>query len=200
MRQARTQDQALADTLALLPDGFASTHSPDTYLGARFRPFANEIANVETSAMALLPEVIDPRSATVLLPDWEAEMDTALYLGDPADYSTATRTGLVFALLTEGAPVCAGDFERLALLIGETIGITEMPASACGRSFCGDTLNPAPGQFNIIVTLPAADIVWPSCGFAHCGDFLGQFDASIMEPIIRQGVPLGVVPTFSYTG
>jgi uncharacterized protein YmfQ (DUF2313 family) len=200
MRQARTQDQVLDDTLALLPEGFASTHNPDTFLGARFRPFANEIANVETSALALLPEVVDPRSADVLLPDWEAEMDTAAYLGDPANFSTATRVDLVFALLTQGAPVCAGDFERLALLIGETISITEMPATVCGRSFCGDTLNPPPGQFTIIVNLPSADVSVPTCGLAECGDFLGQFETSIMQPIIQQGVPLGVVPTFSFTG
>jgi uncharacterized protein YmfQ (DUF2313 family) len=190
----------MTDTLALLPAGFASTHSPDDYLGARFRPFATELSNVEVSAEALIPQAIDPRSATQLLPDWETEMDTPLYLGDPANFSTATRTNLVFALLTEGAPVCAGDWERLALLIGETITITEMPLSVCGRSHCGDTLNPHPGNDYAIVTLPTAEVSSPSCGASHCGDPLGQFSASIMEPIIRQGVPLGFDPTFSYTG
>ena len=54
MRQARTTDQTLADTLVLLPDGFASTHEPDDYLAARFRPWANEVAAIEASALALV--------------------------------------------------------------------------------------------------------------------------------------------------
>lgn len=200
MIQARTTSQALVDTLALLPDGFASTHSPDDYLGARFRPLANEVAQLESSGIALLPEAIDPRSATVLLVDWEAEMASAALLGDPASYSTGTRAAIVFAILANGAPVCAGDFIRLAALIGETITITEMPASMCGTMHCGDTLNPPPGHYNIIVTLPTATVATPHCGTAHCGDYLGAFELSPFEPILRQGVPLGVVPTFSYTG
>ena len=200
MRQARTTDQTLADTLVLLPDGFASTHEPDDYLAARFRPWANEVAAIEASALALVPQVVDPRSATELLVDWEAEMATATYLGDVSNYSTATRAALAYALLVQGAPVCPGDFVRLALLIGETITITEMPATMCGTAHCGDTLNPPPGHFNILVTLPTTVTITAHCGTAHCGDYLGRAESSVMEPIIRNGVPIGVVPTFLYTG
>ncbi|HQU16616.1 MAG TPA: DUF2313 domain-containing protein [Gammaproteobacteria bacterium] len=199
MIQGRTEDQALTDVLALLPEGFASTHSPDDYLGARFRPLAAELALLEAASFQLLPEVIDPRDATDLLTDWEAEMDTAAYLGDPASYNTGTREDLVFALLTKGAPVCAGDWERLALLIGQTITITELPASACGRSFCGtSTLNPAPGHQNIIVNMGSTVVNVPQCGAAHCGDLLGRYAPSPLEPAIRAGVRLGVTPTFNY--
>jgi uncharacterized protein YmfQ (DUF2313 family) len=196
----RTTDQAQAGIATLLPDGWAATRDPDDYEGALFRPMGQEFSLIEGSLAAMLPQ-IDPRQAPNLLPNWEQ----ALGLPDPcmAAYpitDTVTRGLLAFERLTNAGTICAGYFERQALLVGETITIQEFPASLCGTMKCGDSLNPSPGQCNILVTLPTTEVTRFVCGASTAGDSLGAYDHSVMECIIRAGVPLYVTPYFSYTG
>jgi uncharacterized protein YmfQ (DUF2313 family) len=198
--QARTADQALRDTLALLPDGFASTHSADDYLGARFRPAADAFAAIEASVLSMLPQ-IDPRAAPNLLPDWERMLGP-----DPCQVTagitdTVTLGEFAYERLVNSGTICAGYFERLALSIGETITITEFPPSECGSAICGTTrLNPEPGSSAFLVTLPTQTVAKAICGVSTCGDLLGSFDHSIMECVIRNQAPLYATPFFSYTG
>jgi uncharacterized protein YmfQ (DUF2313 family) len=188
----------LSDILAELPDGAASTDSADDFLGARYRPLANEISLLEASGVEMLAE-IDPRSAPHLLPEWESVVDSAEILGDPANYDAGTRGQIAYALLTNAGTICAGYFERLALLIGETITITEFPGSVCGVSVCGDTaLNPPPNHCAFQVSLPAKDVVTAICGVTQCGESLGSFVPSVMEGFIRAGAPLFATPYFKF--
>lgn len=198
LRQPRSIDQVLSDTLAELPDGWASTHSPDDYLGARFRPLAAEFALTEASLLSMPPQ-IDPREAPDLLPDWERMLGP-----DPCQVAAGvtdseTLGNIAYARLTNAGTICAGYFERFALAIGETITITEFPASVCGMSVCGDELNPPPGHLKFLVSLHATDVVDAICGVTQCGESLGSFTPSVMECVIDNGAPLFTTPYFSYS-
>jgi uncharacterized protein YmfQ (DUF2313 family) len=199
LQPPRSTDQAQRGLLALLPDGWAATRDPDDYEAALFRPLAAEFATIEASAFSMLPQ-IDPRHAPNLLPDWERMLGPDPCMASNPITDTATRGNLAYAKLTNAGTICAGYFERLALSVGETITITEFPASICGMSRCGDALNPPPGQCNILVTLPTTVVAKAICGVSTCGDSLGTFDHSVIECVIREGVPLFVTPYFSYTG
>lgn len=195
----RSIDQAQDGLLSLLPDGWAATRDRDDYEGALFRPLGQEISLIETSITSMLPQ-IDPRQAPNLLPDWERLLGPDPCQAANPITDTVTRGLIAYERLTNRGTICAGYFERYALSIGETIAITEFPASICGMSKCGDALNPPPGQCNILVTLGSVTVSTAICGVSTCGDSLGTFDHSVMECVIRQGVPLQVTPYFSYTG
>ena len=181
LRQPRTARQVQREMLDLLPDGWASTHDQDAYLGARFLPPATEFALIEQSMADMLPQ-IDPCMVAAGITD------------------TVTLGNLAYARLTNAGTICAGYFERLALAIGETITITEFPASVCGMSVCADALNPPPGQCEFLVTLPATHVSTAVCGVSVCGDAIGVFTPSVMECVIKNQAPLYAVPHFSYTG
>jgi uncharacterized protein YmfQ (DUF2313 family) len=196
---ARTPRQVQQQLLSEGPDGWAFSRDLDDYEPALFLPAATELSLIEASALSMLPQ-IDPRTAPNLLPDWERVLGP-----DPCQAAypitdTVTRGLIAFERLTNRGTICAGYFERYALSIGETITIEEFPASVCGMSKCGDSLNPPPGQCDILVTLGSVEVVTAICGISTCGDSLGTFDRSVMECVIRQGVPLYVTPYFSYTG
>lgn len=197
----RTATQVQSAMMDLLPDGEVYSRDPNQYDSALLLPVATEIGTIEASAWSMLPQ-IDPRSAPNLLPDWERMLgipnDPCLAANPITD--TVTRGLLAFERLTNAGTICAGYFENLALQLGETITITEFPASVCGVMKAGDALNPSPGQCNILVTLPKTTVGSFVCGVSTAGDNLGTFDHSVMECIITQGVPLHVKPYFSYTG
>lgn len=199
LRQPRTARQVQREMLDLLPDGWASTHDQDAYLGARFLPPATEFALIEQSMADMLPQ-IDPREAPDLLPDWERMLGPDPCMVAAGITDTVTLGNLAYARLTNAGTICAGYFERLALAIGETITITEFPASVCGMSVCADALNPPPGQCEFLVTLPATHVSTAVCGVSVCGDAIGVFTPSVMECVIKNQAPLYAVPHFSYTG
>ena len=197
--QPRPVDQVLGEMLALLPDGWASTHSPDDYLGARFRPVADAIASIEASALSMLPQ-IDPREAPNLLPDWQRMLGP-----DPCQVAagvtdTVTLGNIAYAQLTNAGTICAGYFERFALSIGETIAITEYPISMCGSAVCGGSaMVPSPEHCTFKVALAATHVTNAICGVTECGESLGSFAPSVMECVIKNQAPLFATPYFSYS-
>lgn len=198
--QPRSTDQVMEQILAELPDGFASTHSPDDYLGARFRPVADAIATIEASSLAMLQE-IDPRQAPHLLPDW-----TRMLGPDPCQVAagitdTATLGRLAYQKLTGAGTICAGYFVRLAAEIGETITITEYPPAALGQMQCGASMLVQPPEHcAFTVNLAATEITHWVCGATQCGESLGAFRPSVMECVIRAQAPAWATPYFRYTG
>lgn len=199
IRQPRSTDAILNEMLAELPDGWASSHSPDDYLGARFRPQADSFAQIEASALSMLPE-IDPRSAPHILPDFERMLGP-----DPCQVAAGvtdvdTRGRIAYARLTNAGTICAGYFERFALTIGETITITEYPAYPLGRmKLATSQLVQPPEHCAFKVSLPATHVVKWICGATPCGESLGRFTRSVMECVIRNQAPLYATPYFSYT-
>ena len=196
---ARTAQQAQDDMLAIQPSGFAAARDANDYAAARFTAAADAFVNVETAALALLPELIDPRSASDMLPEWVGEMDLPTWMGDLSQYTDATKRDVAFALLSEGVPVCAGDWERFALLIGETITVQEAPPSIWGGFKWGAvTMNPVPGDRQVLVNAGSVVVSPWRWGGSVYGERYGAFEPSKIEPIMRAGVPIDVQLTFSY--
>ena len=199
VRQPRPVAVVLTEMLAIAPDGFASSHDPDDFLGARFRPIANEFATIEASALSMLPE-IDPRSAPHLLPDWQRMLGPDPCMANAGTLDVTTQGNIAYAKLTNAGTICAGYFERQALTIGETIAIQEYPQSMCGWSICGGgSLVPSPLHCTFLVTLGATHVVTAICGSTDCGESLGSFTPSVMECVVRNGAPLFTTPYFHYS-
>ena len=198
VRTPRPVDVVLDEMLALAPDGWASSHDPDDFLGARFRPPANEFATIEQSVLSMLPE-IDPRAAPHLLTDWERMLGPDPCLAAAGITDTLTRANLAYARLTNAGTICAGYFERLAASLGETITIEEYPCSMAGLAECGQPLTPSPHHMTFRVNLTATHVVTAICGVTQAGEALGSFTPSVMECVIRNGAPLFATPYFHYT-
>ena len=195
----RTIDQAQHGILSLLPDGWASSGDPDDYIGASYRPLANEISLIEASAFAMLPQ-IDPRQAPDLLPDWERMLGADPCMAAHPVTDTVTRGAIAHARLTNAGTICAGYFQRYALSVGETITIEEFPAFDLGTFECGASMLVQPPQHCAFqVTLPATHVAYFELGASQCGESLGTFAPSVMECVIRNGAPLYTTPYFNYT-
>jgi uncharacterized protein YmfQ (DUF2313 family) len=198
LQPPRSIDQALRGVLSLLPDGWAATRDPDDYEAALFRPLAAEIGTIEVSAFSMLAQ-IDPRTAPNLLPDWERMLGPGPFAASTPVTDTVTRGLIAYAQLTNAGTICAGYFERMALMIGETITITEFPAYACGAFECGASMLVQPPEHCAFqVTLKATNVEEWVCGASQCGDSLGVFTPSVMEDVIRNGAPLYATPYFNY--
>lgn len=198
MPQPRSTDRVLLDTLALLPDGFASSHDPSDFLGARFRPLAAELASIEASALSQLPEV-DPRAALHLLPDYERVLGPDECGRDQLALTDADRRLLAWQRWTRGGNMCAGYFVAAGAAIGVALTIEEFPLSQCGELECGTEPVPFPQHLAFLVSLPASRSWDAECGELECGEAAGGFTPNLMECVIRAEAPLWTQPVFNYT-
>lgn len=198
---SRTPDMVQDSMLRLVHSGWSLPVAPDSYFAGRFRPMAQEIALLETSMEALLPEV-DPRTAPNLLPDYERVLGPDPCQRDAAGLSTSARATIAWQRWTQPGGVYANWFIAAGAAIGETVTIQEFPPCALGTWELGAMmLTPANEQCAIAVTLPTRTVTYFEVDESELGPTsLGDFTSSLMECVFRQGLPLHVASYFSYTG
>lgn len=198
---SRTADQ-VADALRQeRPGGWAMPSDPDSFNAAHDRATAEEVARIEASAEAMLPEV-DPREALNLLRDYERVLGPDPCGRDLLVLTDEQRRGLVYQRWTGAPTVCAGYFVAAGAALGITITVTEFPLTACGAAVCdpGAEMVPSPRHTEFLVTLPATNAWDAICGEAACGDALGGFTGNLMECVISRETPLYARAHFNYTG
>jgi uncharacterized protein YmfQ (DUF2313 family) len=195
----RTPAQVQRELLGVMPDGFAWPEGDvDTYTAAGKIGLANELALVEASMEAMLPQV-DPRSAPDLLADYQRVLGPDPCKRDQLSLSFSDQAALAFQRWTGAGGSYAGWFEQAAAAIGETVTITEYAPSQCGGSVCGDMLVPVPQNCTYLVGLKTTRVTQAVCGAAQCGELIGAFTPSLMECVFKTFGPLDKWPFFSYS-
>ena len=190
----------IMDELAMLrPGGWAMPPDPDTFTAAFDRGLAQEIARVEASAEAMLPEA-DPREAYHLLRDYERVLGPDPCGRDLLALTDAERRALAYQRWTAAPTVCAGYFVAAGAALGIAITVTECPLTCCGTFVCGMELVPSPKHLEFKVTLPATSAWDAICGEMTAGDPLGGFTGNLMECVISRETPLHARAHFEYTG
>lgn len=198
---ARTPDQVMTALAAERPNGWAMPAVADSYNAAFDRGVAEEVALLEASAEAMLPE-IDPREAFNLLRDYERALGPDPCGRDLLALTDEQRRGLAFQRWTGAPTVCAGYFVAAAAALGITITVTEYPLTACGATVCDPdlALTPSPKHTEFKITLPATNAWDAICGVSVCGESLGGFTDNLMECVISRETPLFARAHFDYTG
>ncbi len=194
---SRAPDQVHMDLLARLPDGFAFPNDLNTYVAARLRPVAEEWSRIE-QAMESFEEELDPGTAINLLPDYLRVLGPDPYGRDELTLSLEQQSILAHQRWVDAPIICPGYFVRVAADLGITITIEEFELPVCGEAHCGDELRAWLSQCVYLVTLPSDDVWDAICGASVCGDTLGGFTPSVLEPFIQDRTPLYTRPVFAY--
>ncbi|MDU7520214.1 MAG: putative phage tail protein [Roseomonas mucosa] len=184
----------LAELLSLLPPGWVLPRDPDSTLGKVLTPHAREIARFEVAAEAMLEE-LDPRSAEILLPDFERVLGPDPCIDTPLALEDRQRSAHQRWTMRGGASIAW--FQQLALTLGVEIEIEECRLAVAGEMQAGDETTVEGEQFAWIVHLPAVRVVDFYAG-SEAGDLLGDFPPLFLECVIRRLAPAHTVPVFSY--
>ncbi|WP_431281670.1 YmfQ family protein [Humitalea sp. 24SJ18S-53] len=187
-----------AALLALLPQGWAWSRSPDAVAVRLLAAPAAEIATMEAAIQQLLDEVADPRLADAMLPDFERVLGPDPCGRDMAELGAQSRRLIAHQRWTLRGGASIGFFTDLAALVGVPITIEEIVPSESGLEECSYELIPPEQRFVWIVHLPATSLIEHECGVAEAGDPLGDFEASLVECVIRDHAPAHTLPIFSY--
>lgn len=185
----------------LLPSGKAWPRSADAKLTALLNAMAKEPARVEMRMEQLLKEA-DPRTASILLPEWEEFAG----LPDTCSKSVATtlqeRRQAVVAKLTMRGGQSKAYFQALAEKLGYEVTITEYRPFTCGRSKCGETLGgDQVNRFYWKCTVPGPRLTNFKCGASRCGEPLGKISrAEDLECKFNKLKPAQTKLNFGYTG
>jgi uncharacterized protein YmfQ (DUF2313 family) len=196
---SRSIDQALAELLALLPDGWAWDRTATGGMAALLRPVAERHAAVEAGAEALLVEV-DPGAAEALLPDYERVLGPDpcgrdLLLTRVADRQAAARQRWT----ASGQPTPAF-FVQLAADLGLPASVEEFDPPVCGPAECGEECSQPEQVFVWRFSVPPDRLIDAECGVSECGDLLGDYEAPLIECVISAWAPAHTTPVFDYSG
>ncbi len=135
---SRTADQVHREILSLLPLGQMKPGGTDNLIAAVLRPLAEEGALIEAQAAAMM-EQIDPRTATLTLPDFERVLGPEPCVADPQALPIEARQRNAHQRWTARGGASIPYFLRLAWDRGYEITITEFRPFECGISRCGET-------------------------------------------------------------
>jgi uncharacterized protein YmfQ (DUF2313 family) len=141
---------------------------------------------------------IDPRTASVMLADFERLLGPDPCGRDIADLPLSERSRLAHARYTARGGASRAYFYALAAAHGVPITITEMFTSQVGAMECGDELVGASEPFTWIVTLPLGQWSDFEVGANATGDLLYSFEVSDLECEIRRRAPAHTEPIFYY--
>ena len=142
----RSEDQVLDELLSLLPPGWIWRRDRDSVIAALLTPLAGGIADVEALAEEMLREV-DPRFATVCLPDFERVLGPDPCGRDTSTMSLADRRLLAHQRWTARGGASRAYFIGLAAKRGVTITISENRCSYADEMVAGDEIIEPPEQF-----------------------------------------------------
>lgn len=199
-RPARSEDQVLDELLSLLPPGWIWRRDRDSLIAALLTPLAGGIADIETTAEAMLAEV-DPRDATVCLVDFERVLGPDPCGRDISILSLADRRKLAHQRWTARGGASRAYFIGLAAKRGVAITISENRVGYAGELVCGDELVEPPEQF--IWTVHLAGFTGESLfetDEGQAGDRLFDLTVNDIECDIRRLKPAHTEVVFAYSG
>lgn len=198
---SRAPDQVQADLLALAPQGWVWPHlapnAPDSTFETLFKPLANGLADIEATAEAMMEE-IDPRTATLLLPDFERVLGPDPCGRDPSTMSLEQRRQLAHQRWTARGGASIPYFVGLAAKRGVTITIVENRTSQADAAVAGDELVESPEQFCWTVELSLLGETQARVDESQAGDLLLDIILSDVECDLRRAKPAHTEIAFRY--
>lgn len=182
---------------ALMPVGLAWPKTPDAVQTAVLRALADSFQRNDREAICLLKGAF-PKTATLMLAEWEATMG----LPDPCSAGennsiTKRQAAVVGKLLSTGGQSVAY-FTLLARTLGYDIRITQYRQACAGMSVCGDALNGEEWPFTWLVTAPETTINYARAGKTWCGDPLRSWGNKQLECRINALAPSHTIVLFGY--
>jgi len=199
---SRTKEQTQADLVALAPPGWVWPQSaqgePESLFETLFKALAAGQADVEQVAERMMEE-IDPRTATLLLPDFERVLGPDPCGRDPLTMSLDQRRQLAHQRWTARGGASIPYFVALAARRGVAITITENRVTVTDTAQCGDELIESPEQFVWTVELALMGETIARVDDAQIGDLLYDLTLSDVECDIRRAKPAHTEVAFRYT-
>jgi len=194
---SRSEDQVLDELLANLPPGWIWRRDRDSMIAALLTPLAGGLAELEELAEEMLREV-DPRLASVCLPDFERVLGPDPCGRDPSTMSLSDRRQLAHQRWTARGGASRAYFIELAAKRGIAITISENRVSYAGEMVAGDELIEPPEQFIWTVHLAFTEESLFEAGEGQAGDRLYDLIISDIDCDIRRLKPAHTEVVFDY--
>lgn len=196
-RAPRSEAQVLDELLSLLPPGWIWRRDRDSVIAALLTPLAGGIADIEGLAEEMLHEV-DPRFATVCLPDFERVLGPDPCGRDASTMSLADRRLLAHQRWTARGGASRAYFIGLAAKRGVAITISENRCSYADEMVAGDELVEPPEQFIWTVHLAFTEETVFTADESQAGDLLYDIVISDIDCDIRRLKPAHTEVVFDY--
>lgn len=193
---SRTKEQAQADIVRHAPRGWVWPHcaqgAPPSLFETLFKAIAAGTADIELTAEQMLEE-IDPRTATLLLPDFERVLGPDPCGRDPSTMSLEQRRMLAHQRWTARGGASIPYFTALAARRGVAITIVENRTTQADAAQAGDELIESPEQFAWTIELALLGETVAKVDEAQAGDLLLDITLSDVECDIRRADRKSVV-------
>lgn len=194
---ARTVSAILESLFQKLPNGWALGLRGGV-LDAVLEGAAAAIAQVEADAEALMLET-DPRTAQVLLPDFERCLGPDPCGRDLDAQTIEQRQRLAHQRWTATGGQSIPYMIRIAANLGVAITIEEFWPSKAGVLHAGQRLRPEGCQFVWRVNIPGLiSVTRFRAGVSRAGHLLGMFELSSIECELRRIKPAHTHVVFAY--
>lgn len=198
---SRSADEVQASIVANAPRGWVWPHvrpaAEQSLFEALFRPLAKGLADIEATAEAMMAE-IDPRTATLLLPDFERVLGPDPCGRDPSTMSLEQRRQLAHQRWTARGGASIPYFIGLAAKRGVAIEIVENRVSMADAAVAGDELVESPEQFCWTIELALVGETVAKVDDSQAGDLLVDIILSDVECDIRRAKPAHTDIAFRY--
>jgi uncharacterized protein YmfQ (DUF2313 family) len=198
---SRSKDQARSDIVRNAPRGWVWPHcaqgAPPSLFETLFKSIAAGTADIELVAQQMMEE-IDPRTATLLLPDFERVLGPDPCGRDPATMSLEQRRQLAHQRWTGRGGASIAYFTALAARRGVAIAIVENRVTVADAAQAGDELVESPEQFVWTVELALLGETVAKVDEAQAGDLLLDIILSDVECDIRRAKPAHTEVAFRY--
>lgn len=195
---SRSEDQVLDELLSHLPPGWIWRRDRDSLIAALLTPLAGGIADVEQMAEDMLREV-DPRLASVCLPDYERVLGPDPCGRDTSTMSLADRRQLAHQRWTARGGASRAYFIGLAAKRGVAITISENRVSYADELVADGELVEPPEQFIWTVHLAFTEETVFTADEGQAGDLLLDLVISDIDCDIRRLKPAHTEVVFDYS-
>lgn len=185
---SRSADIVHQEVLSLLPGGWIWPREPGSLLAAVLRPLAEEAAELEATAEAMLAQ-LDPRTATLCLTDFERVLGADPCGRDLATMTVPERQQLAHQRWTARGGQSIAYFTALAARRGIEIRIKEARPSQVGVLTAGAELVESREQFVWRVELLLGAWDYFRAGEHTAGELLYWFDLSDVDCDLRRLKP-----------
>lgn len=198
---SRSIDEVQDGILANAPTGWVWPHvaagASESLFEALFKPLASGLSALEATAEAMMEE-IDPRTANLLLPDFERVLGPDPCGRDPSTMSLEQRRTLAHQRWTARGGASIPYFIGLAAKRGVAITISENRVSYAGELVAGEELVETPQQFIWTVNLALLGETLFAVDDGQAGDRLYDLILSDVECDIRRLKPAHTEVVFNY--
>ena len=198
---SRPRDQVQAGIVSNAPRGWVWPHcaqgAPPSLFETLFKSIAAGTADIELTAEQMMEE-IDPRTATLLLPDFERVLGPDPCGRDPLTMSLEQRRLLAHQRWTARGGASIPYFVALAARRGVAISIVENRVTVADAAQAGDELVESPEQFAWTIELALLGETVAKVDEAQAGDLLLDIILSDVECDIRRAKPAHTEVAFRY--